>query len=47
MDISPSTLENLTVTKKIRFKKVLGSYYYNREDLQLDILEQADPSKLN
>ncbi|QRY55861.1 helix-turn-helix domain-containing protein [Sphingobacterium siyangense] len=34
MDISPATLQNLRITGKIRFKKVLGSYYYNKEDLQ-------------
>ncbi len=34
MDISPATLQNLRITGKIRFKKVMGSYYYNKEDLQ-------------
>ncbi|WP_367331382.1 helix-turn-helix domain-containing protein [Sphingobacterium multivorum] len=34
MDISPTTLQNLRITGKIRFKKVRGSYYYNKEDLQ-------------
>lgn len=33
MDISPATLQNLRVSGKIRFKKVMGSYYYNRIDL--------------
>lgn len=33
MDISPATLQNLRVSGKIRFKKVLGSYYYNKIDL--------------
>ncbi|WP_353148553.1 helix-turn-helix domain-containing protein [Chryseobacterium sp.] len=33
MDISPATLQNLRITEKIRFKKVLGSYYYSKEDL--------------
>lgn len=33
MDISPATLQNLRISGKIRFKKVLGSYYYNKEDL--------------
>jgi len=33
LDISPGSLQNLRITGKIRFKKVLGSYYYNREDL--------------
>lgn len=34
LNISASTLQNLRITGKIRFKKVLGSYYYNSEDLQ-------------
>lgn len=34
MDISPATLQNLRVTGKIRFKKVQGSYYYSKDDLQ-------------
>lgn len=33
MDISPATLQNLRVSGKIKFKKVLGSYYYNKIDL--------------
>ena len=34
MDISPATLQNLRIKGKIRYKKVMGSYYYNRSDLQ-------------
>lgn len=34
MDISPATLQNLRITGKIRYKKVMGSYYYNKTDLQ-------------
>jgi hypothetical protein len=34
MDISAVTLQNLRITGKIRYKKVMGSYYYNRSDLQ-------------
>ncbi|WP_100376060.1 MerR family transcriptional regulator [Chryseobacterium geocarposphaerae] len=34
MNISPGTLQNLRVTGKIKFKKVLGSYYYNIDDLK-------------
>lgn len=34
MDISPATLQNLRITGKIHHKKVLGSYYYNKTDLQ-------------
>ena len=33
LDISPGTLQNLRITGKVRFKKVLGSYYYSKEDL--------------
>ncbi|MDQ1805089.1 helix-turn-helix domain-containing protein [Chryseobacterium sp. CKR4-1] len=33
MDISPATLQNLRITEKIRFKKVMGSYYYRKDDL--------------
>ncbi|MCO6148989.1 helix-turn-helix domain-containing protein [Flavobacterium sp. NRK1] len=33
LDISPGTLQNLRITGKVRFKKVLGSYYYSRYDL--------------
>ncbi|WES98487.1 helix-turn-helix domain-containing protein [Chryseobacterium arthrosphaerae] len=33
LQISPATLQNLRIRGKIRYKKVLGSYYYNKEDL--------------
>ncbi|RDI04411.1 DNA-binding protein [Flavobacterium sp. AG291] len=33
LTMSPGSLQNLRVTGKIRFRKVLGSYYYNRADL--------------
>lgn len=33
LDISAGTLQNIRVTGKIRYKKVLGSYYYNKADL--------------
>lgn len=33
MDMSPGSVQNLRVTQKLRFKKVLGSYYYNKTDL--------------
>lgn len=33
LDISPGSLQNLRITGKIRFKKVLGSYYYSRHDI--------------
>lgn len=34
LDMSPGSLQNLRVTGKVRFRKVLGSYYYNKEDLK-------------
>lgn len=33
MDMSAASLQNLRITGKVRFKKVLGSYYYNKTDL--------------
>jgi len=33
LTMSPGSLQNLRVTGSVRFKKVLGSYYYNRADL--------------
>lgn len=33
LDISAGSIQNLRMTQKVRFKKVLGSYYYNKEDL--------------
>jgi len=48
LDISPGSLQNLRITGKIRFKKVLGSYYYNRADLmQLFNDEQRDGTAPN
>ena len=32
-NMSPGSVQNLRVTQKVRFKKVLGSYYYNKTDL--------------
>lgn len=34
MDMSPGTLQNLRITGKVGFKKIMGSYYYNKADLQ-------------
>ncbi|WP_426484676.1 DNA-binding protein [Flavobacterium sp. 2] len=34
LDISAGSVQNLRMSQKVRFKKVLGSYYYNREDIQ-------------
>ncbi|MFH7018582.1 DNA-binding protein [Flavobacterium sp. FlaQc-47] len=33
LDISAGSVQNMRMTQKVRFKKVLGSYYYNKEDL--------------
>lgn len=33
LDISAGSVQNLRTMQKVRFKKVLGSYYYNREDI--------------
>ena len=33
MDMSAASLQNLRMTGKVRFKKILGSYYYNKSDL--------------
>jgi hypothetical protein len=34
LDISAGSVQNLRTTQKVRFKKILGSYYYNKKDLQ-------------
>lgn len=33
LDISAGSVQKLRTSQKVRFKKVLGSYYYNREDI--------------
>ena len=33
LNISPATLQNLRISGKIEYRKVLGSYYYKKEDL--------------
>ena len=33
LDISAASLQSLRVTQKVRCKKVMGSYYYNKTDL--------------
>ncbi|WP_281228721.1 DNA-binding protein [Flavobacterium aquiphilum] len=33
MDMSAASLQNLRISGKVRSKKVLGSYYYNKSDL--------------
>jgi len=32
-DMSAASLQNLRISGKVRSKKVLGSYYYNKSDL--------------
>lgn len=34
LDISAGSVQNLRLSNRIRFKKVLGSYYYSKTDLQ-------------
>jgi len=34
LNISPATLQNLRISGKIEFRKVMGSYYYKKKDLQ-------------
>jgi len=33
LDISAGSLQNLRISGKVRYRKVLGSYYYNKADL--------------
>jgi hypothetical protein len=33
MDISAATLQNIRIKGQIRYKKIMGSYYYNKTDL--------------
>lgn len=42
LDISAGSVQNLRVTQKVRFKKVLGSYYYNKEDLEKLFNDEPD-----
>ncbi|MWB92913.1 DNA-binding protein [Flavobacterium sp. GA093] len=42
LDISAGSVQNLRTTQKIRFRKVLGSYYYNREDIQKLFSDEKD-----
>lgn len=34
LNISAATLQNLRVSGKIRSRKIMGSYYYNKTDLE-------------
>jgi hypothetical protein len=43
LDISAGSVQNLRVIEKVRFKKVLGSYYYNKEDLQKLFSDESNP----
>jgi hypothetical protein len=45
LDISAGSLQNLRITGKIRFKKVLGSYYYNKSDLMQLFNENGDANE--
>lgn len=33
MNISAGTLQNLRISGKVRYRKIMGSYYYNRNDI--------------
>lgn len=33
LDMSPGTLQNLRITGQVRFKKIMGAYYYSKADL--------------
>lgn len=33
LNISAGTLQNLRIQEKVRYRKIMGSYYYNRLDL--------------
>lgn len=45
LDISAGSLQNLRITGKVRYKKVLGSYYYNSEDITNLFREGSDDTK--
>ena len=40
LNISAGTLQNLRIQGKIRHKKVMGSYYYKRSDLDMLFKEE-------
>ena len=42
LDISAGSVQTLRTSQKVRFKKVLGSYYYNREDIQKLFRDEKD-----
>jgi len=41
LNISASGLQNLRITGKIGYRKILGSYYYNKTDL-LNLFRDGD-----
>ena len=45
LDISAGSLQNLRVSGKVRYKKVLGSYYYYRSDLLQLFNDEQDGTK--
>lgn len=34
LNISPASLQTLRISRKLQYRKVLGSYYYNRKDIE-------------
>jgi hypothetical protein len=40
LSMSSGSLQNLRIAGQVRFKKVLGSYYYNKADLMKLFTEQ-------
>ncbi|MCX3265665.1 helix-turn-helix domain-containing protein [Pedobacter agri] len=34
LDMSPGTVQNLRIEGKVRYKKIMGTYYYNLADLE-------------
>lgn len=41
LNISPGTLQNMRIQGKLRFRKVMGSYYYFKHDLSKLFNEQV------
>lgn len=34
LNVSPGTLQNMRIAGKLKYRKILGSYYYNKNDLE-------------
>lgn len=34
LNISPASLQTLRINGKLKYRKVLGSYYYNKKDIE-------------